>query len=131
MAGESALCKFRHLMKRHNFGDQMFYLANQYLAENGVRVNRGTIVDATIINAPASPRTGKTTGSGNTLDWQGRHQGYFGMKARTGVDSRTSLIRSVVATAANIHDSAVFGGLLHGQETRLWGDSAYSGSHLN
>ena len=42
-------------------------------------------------------------------------------------DSRTKLIHSVAATAANVHDSQVLPDLLHGQETRVWGDAAYSG----
>jgi IS5 family transposase len=49
------------------------------------------------------------------------------MKAHIGVDSRTKLIHSVTATAANVHDSQVWPRLLHGQETRVWGDAAYSG----
>jgi transposase, IS5 family len=49
------------------------------------------------------------------------------MKAHVGVDSQTKLIHSVAATAANVHDSQVLPKLLHGQETRVWGDSAYSG----
>ena len=49
------------------------------------------------------------------------------MKAHIGVDSRTKLIHSVVATPANVHDSQVLSDLLHGEETRVWGDSAYTG----
>jgi len=49
------------------------------------------------------------------------------MKAHIGVDSKSKLIHSVVATAANVHDSQVLDDLLHGEETRLWGDSAYAG----
>ena len=49
------------------------------------------------------------------------NQWYFGMKAHIGVDSRTKLIHSVAATAANVHDSQVLPDLLHGQETRVWG----------
>ncbi len=41
--------------------------------------------------------------------------------------SRTRLIHSVTATAANVHDSRVLEKLLHGGETRVWGDSAYAG----
>ena len=52
---------------------------------------------------------------------------YFGMKGHIGVDSQTKLIHSVAATAANVHDSQLLGDLLHGDETRVWGDSAYSG----
>src|SRR5512140_3488793 len=49
------------------------------------------------------------------------------MKSHIGVDSRTKLIHSVAATAANVHDSQVLPDLLHGQEARVWGDAAYSG----
>jgi IS5 family transposase len=55
------------------------------------------------------------------------NQWYFGMKAHIGVDSHTKLIHSVAATAAHVHDSQVLSELLQGQETRVWGDSAYSG----
>ena len=49
------------------------------------------------------------------------------MKAHIGVDSQTKLIHSEAATAANVHDSQVLPELLHGQETRVWSDAAYSG----
>jgi IS5 family transposase len=55
------------------------------------------------------------------------NQWYFGMKAHIGVDSRTKLIHSAAVTAANVHDSQVLEDLLHGEETRVWGDAAYSG----
>ena len=48
-----------------------------------------------------------------------------------GVDSKTKIIHSVVATAANVADSSVLPDLLHGEETRVWGDQAYKGqSHV-
>jgi IS5 family transposase len=53
------------------------------------------------------------------------NQWYFGMKTDIGVDSKTKMIHLVVATAANAHDSQVLEDLLHGEETRVWGDSAY------
>jgi len=49
------------------------------------------------------------------------------MKAHIGVDSQSKLIHSVAATAANVHDSQMLEDLLHGDETRIWGDSAYAG----
>ena len=55
------------------------------------------------------------------------NQWYFGMKAHIGVDSKTKLIHSVVATAANVADSTILPDLLHGDETRVWGDQAYRG----
>ena len=54
------------------------------------------------------------------------NQWYFGMKAHIGVDSKTKLIHSIVATAANEHDKHALPQLLHGNERRVYGDSAYS-----
>ena len=53
---------------------------------------------------------------------------YFGMKAHVGVDSKTKIIHTAVATAANVSDVAMFrADLLHGEETRVWGDGSVSG----
>jgi len=49
------------------------------------------------------------------------------MKAHVGVDSKTKIIHTAVATAANVADSTVLADLLHGEETRVWGDQAYRG----
>jgi IS5 family transposase len=60
----------------------------------------------------------------------GGNQWYFGMKAHVAVDSKTKIIHSVVATAANVADSTMLPDLLHGEETRVWGDQAYKGQSL-
>jgi len=124
---ETTICKFRHLMERHNLGDQLFHLVNDYLQENGLKVGRGTIVDATIINAPSSTKNQDKARDPDMHSTRKGNQWYFGMKAHIGVDSKSKLIHSVVATAANVHDSVVMEDLLHGEETRVWGDSAYTG----
>jgi len=124
---ETTICKFRHLLEAHNLGEQLFVLIGQYLDENGLKVSRGTIVDATIINAPSSTKNKRGERDPEMRQTKKGNQWYFGMKAHIGVDSGTKLIHSVVATAANVHDSRVLGDLLHGGETRVWGDSAYSG----
>ena len=124
---ETTVCKFRHLMEQHNLGDQLFHLVNQYLSENGMQVARGTIVDASIIHAPSSTKNKEKQRDPEMHQTRKGNQWYFGMKAHIGVDSNTKLIHSVVATAANVHDSVVLADLLHGNETRVWGDSAYTG----
>jgi len=53
---ETTICKFRHLLERHHLGDRLFELINEYLQENGMKINTGTIVDATIITAPSSTK---------------------------------------------------------------------------
>ena len=49
------------------------------------------------------------------------------MKAHIGTDTQTKLIHSVVASAANVHDSVALSDLLHGDETRVYSDKAYAG----
>ena len=124
---ETTICKFRHLLEAHELGAQLFRLIRTYLAEQGLQISRGTIVDATIISAPSSTKNLKQERDPEMHQTKKGNQWYFGMKAHLGVDSRTKLIHSVAATAANVHDSQVLSDLLHGQETRVWGDAAYSG----
>ncbi|BFU96879.1 MAG: IS5 family transposase [Nitrospira sp.] len=124
---ETTICKFRHLLEAHELGKQLFARIGTYLAAQGLTVSRGTIVDATIISAPSSTKNRTKERDPEMHQTKKGNQWYFGMKAHIGVDSRTKLIHSVAATAANIHDSQVLPKLLHGQETRVWGDSAYSG----
>jgi transposase, IS5 family len=124
---ETTICKFRHLLEAHDIGKQLFVRIGEYLAKQGLKVSRGTIVDATIINAPSSTKNRQKERDPEMHQTKKGNQWYFGMKAHIGVDSRTKLIHSVTATAANVHDSQALPELLHGQETRVWGDAAYSG----
>ncbi|MCS6305723.1 MAG: IS5 family transposase [Nitrospira sp.] len=124
---ETTICKFRHLLETHQVGKELFARIGAYLAAQGLKVSRGTIVDATMIAAPSSTKNRRKERDPEMHQTKKSNQWYFGMKAHIGVDSRTKLIHSVAATAANVHDSQVLPDLLHGQETRVWGDSAYSG----
>ena len=124
---ETTILNFRHLMERYNLGAEMFRLVNVYLAENGLKVNRGTIVDATIIDAPTSTKNKDKVRDPDMHQTRKGNQWYFGMKTHIGVDNQTKLIHSVAVTAANVHDSQLLGDLLHGDETHVWGDSAYAG----
>ena len=114
-------------MERHNLGDELFRLVNVYLAENGMAINRGTIVDATIISAPSSKKNKAKARDPDMHQVRKGNQWYFGMKTHIGVDSKTKLIHSIVVTPANCHDSQVLGDLLYREETRVWGDSGYAG----
>jgi len=124
---ETTVCKFRHLLEANDLGERLFVLIGEYLDENGMKVNRGTIVDATIISAPSSTKNEKGERDPEMHQTRKGNEWHFGMKAHIGVDSQTKLIHAVAATPANVHDSQMLGDLLHGEETRVWGDSAYSG----
>jgi IS5 family transposase len=124
---ETTVCRFRHLLEQHDLGSRLFEEVHRYLEAQGLKIARGTIVDATIISAPSSTKNADQARDPDMHQTKKGNQWYFGMKAHVGVDSQTKLIHAVVATAANVADSAVLADLLHGEETRVWGDQAYRG----
>jgi IS5 family transposase len=124
---ETTICKFRHILEEHDLGNRLFELIGEYLAENGLKVNRGTIVDATLINAPSSTKNEQKARDPEMRQTKKGNQWFFGMKAHIGVDSQTKMIHSMATTPANVHDSMMLPKLLHGNETRVWGDAAYTG----
>lgn len=124
---ETTICKFRHLLEKNNLAGALFGCVQIHLYDNGVRISTGTIVDATIISAPSSTKNEKQQRDPEMHQTKKGNQWFFGIKAHVGVDSKTKLIHSVVATAANVADSKVLPQLMHGDETRIWGDQAYRG----
>jgi transposase, IS5 family len=124
---ETTVCKFRDLLEEHQLGGQMLEAVNLYLQSRGVRITTGTIVDATIIHAPSSTKNREQQRDPAMHQTKKGNQWYFGMKAHVGVDSKTKLIHTVVATAPNVADATVLPELLHGEERRVWGDQGYRG----
>jgi transposase, IS5 family len=124
---ETTVCRFRHLLEEHDLGRRLFEEVHRHLEAKGIKIARGTIVDATIISAPSSTKNAEKARDPDMHQTKKGNQWYFGMKAHVGVDSRTKIIHAVVATAANVADSEVLPDLLHGEETRVWGDQAYRG----
>jgi IS5 family transposase len=124
---ETTVCKFRHLLERNGLGTRLFQEVGRYLQNQGLQVSSGTIVDATIISAPSSTKNASGKRDPEMHQTKKGKDWHFGMKAHIGVDKKTKLIHSVAATAANVSDGNMLEQLLHGQETRVWGDAAYAG----
>lgn len=124
---ETTVCKFRHLLERNKLGKTLLQAVNEYLRTNGIKIASGTIVDATIIGAPSSTKNKDGKRDPEMHQTAKGQQWYFGMKAHLGVDSQTKLIHTVCASAANVADALALPYLLHGNETRVWGDQAYRG----
>lgn len=124
---ETTICRFRHLLEQNQLGEALFAYILEYLETQGIKVGKGTIVDASIISAPSSTKNKDGTRDPDMHQAKKGNQWFFGMKAHIGVDSRTKLIHAVAATAANVHDATCLPDLLHGEETKVWGDAAYQG----
>lgn len=108
-------------------GKHILKIVNRHLERAGLRVHDGTIVDATIIQAPTSRKNKEEKPSPEMGSTKKGNQWYYGMKVHVGVDTETKIVHSVEVTAANVHDSQVVGQLLHGQERETYGDKAYVG----
>ncbi len=124
---ETTICRFRHLLETHDLGRRLFEEVHRHLEANGLKVSTGAIVDATIIHAPSSTNNADQARDPEMHQTRKGNQWYFGMKAHIGVDSKTKIIHSAAATAANVADCRLLPDLLHGEETRVWGDQAYRG----
>ena len=124
---ETTVCKFRHLLERNKLGKTLLKAVNQYLRENGIKIANGTIVDATIIGAPSSTNNKEGKRDPEMHQTAKGQQWYFGMKAHVGVDSKSKLIHTILVSAANVADVDALPYLLHGRETRVWGDQGYQG----
>lgn len=124
---ETTICKFRHLLERHELGRQIFERVGAHLQAKGFRLSTGTIVDATLIAAPSSTKNAKGQRDPEMKQSRKGKQWYFGMKAHVGVDAKSKLIHHVVSTSGAVSDGKMLPHLLHGKETAVWGDSAYTG----
>ena len=123
----TTLMNFRHLLEQNDLGAAMFTKVGTLLLANGMKLSGGTIVDATIIAAPSSTKNTDKARDPEMHQTKKGNQWHFGMKVHIGVDSKTGLAHSATVTPANVHDSQELPNLLHGNETRLYGDSAYTG----
>jgi len=123
----TTLLNFRHLLEQHQIGAALFARIGELLQANGMKLCGGTIVDATLIAAPPSTKNREHSRDPQMHQSKKGKQWYFGMKLHIGVDSQSGLVHSASVTSGNVHDSHELPNLLHGAETRLYGDSAYRG----
>ena len=124
---ETTILNFRDLLEEHELCESLFEEINRHLEFQGLRLREGTIMDASIIEAPSS-----TKNRGGERDPEMRktkkgNEWYFGMKVHIGADAETGVVHSVRTTPANVHDVTEAHRLLHGGEKRVWGDAGYQG----
>jgi IS5 family transposase len=119
---------FRHLMEKHELGAALLAkVVGELLQANGRRFSGGTIVDATLIEAPCSTQNREKARDPEMHSTKKGNPWHFGMKVHIGADSRTGSVHHASVTAAHIPDSHEVPNLLLGDEPRFYGDSAYRG----
>ena len=124
----TTIMNFRHLLEQHRLARQHFDAVNQWLSDAGIMMKQGTLVDATLIEAPCSTKNKHGERDGEMHQTKKGNQWYFGMKAHIGVDAKSGLTHSLETTAANEHDFNQVGNLLHGEEVFVFADAGYQGA---
>jgi IS5 family transposase len=124
---ETTILNFRRLLEKYELATGILAVINGYLGDRGLSLRQGTIVDATLINAPSSTKNKDGKRDPEMHQTKKGNQYYFGMKAHIGVDDESGLVHSVVGTAANVADVTQVDKLLHGEENMVGADAGYTG----
>lgn len=123
----TTLLKFRHLLEENDLNKAFFDAINRVMVASGHIMKGGTIVDATIINAPSSTKNAGKTHDPEMHQTKKGNEWRFGMKCHVGVDAGSGYVHSVEVTAANDHDVTVASKLLREDDEVVYGDSGYLG----
>lgn len=123
----TTLLKFRRLLLEHDLTRTLFDEIGIMLCQRGLLMKEGTIVDATIIEAPPSTKNAEKSRDPEMHQTKKGNEWHFGMKAHIGVDADSGLVHSLVGTAANESDVSQAHALLHGHEELAFGDAGYTG----
>lgn len=121
---ESTILRFRHLLERHQLTEAMFGAVRALLEDKQLLLKAGTIVDATIIEAPPSTKNAAQARDPERHQTKKGQTWHFGMKAHVGTDPQ-GIVHSLTTTAAHVADITMLPQLLHGEERVLYGDQAY------
>ena len=125
---ETTILNFRHLIEQNELAPEILASVNGHLSRKGLMVKRGTMVDATIIEAPTSTKNADGERDPEMRQTKKGNEWHFGMKAHIGVDVDSGLVHTVVTTPANESDVAQIDDLLHGKEETIHGDAGYLGA---
>ena len=124
---ESSILRFRHLLEEHGLADRILECVNGYLSGRGLVLKAGTIVDATLLEAPVSKKNKNKTRDPEMSSTRKNNKWHFGAKGHIGVQAQGKpIVHSVVFTTAKNHDITEVENLFHGEETAIFGDSGYT-----
>ena len=119
----TTLCKFRKLLNEHGLQKKFFEQVQELLAKEGKLVSGGTIVDATIVEAPNSTKNREKKRDPEMHSVKKNTKWYYGMRAHIGVDPLHGFVHTVISTAANEAECKVAPSLLRPDDTVVYGDA--------
>ena len=123
----TTLLKFRRLLEKHGLNKLFFEAINRVMVETGHMLKGGSVVDATIINAPSSTKNARKQRDPEMHQTKKGNEWRFGMKCHIGVDAFSGLVHTIETTPANVHDITVASKLIREDDEVVYGDSGYLG----
>ena len=128
----TVLNRFHGELVARGLMERLFGELDRQLEKAGVMLKRGTMLDATLIEAASAPGSSGSGGARPSRDPDAAFGGArkkgsftFGYKAHVGVDEGSGLIRTVITTPANVNDTVPADDLIRGDEKVVWADAAY------
>ena len=123
----TTLCKFRALLNENGLAEQIFENVKRMLDDTGKIMHGGTIVDATIIDAPSSTKNKEGKRDPEMHQVKKGNVWFFGERLHIGVDAGTGYIHSVKVTAANVNERDIVPRLVRVDDEVVYGDAGYCG----
>ena len=125
----SSIWRFREELAKRGLAKHLLAEVNRQLDAKGLILRRGTLIDATILEAAVRPPggdAGEVSGRDPQAGWTKKNgKSRFGYKAHAAVDEGSGLVRKAVMTPADVHDSVMGDGLVQGDEEAVYADKAY------
>lgn len=121
----TTLCKFRKLLNDNGLQKKFFDQVQELLAQQGKLVSGGTIVDATIVEAPSSTKNRDKKRDPEMHSTRKNTQWYYGMRVHIGTDPHYGFVHTLISTAANEAEVKVAPRLLRKEDTVVYGDAGY------
>lgn len=121
-----AVGDFRRALLALGLLSELFTRVNAQLERLGLILQEGTLVDATIIEAPLGTKRpdGTSTADPCATFTSKRGRTYFGYKGHIATDKR-GMVRDYVYDTARVHDSRHGDQLMAAEEREVYADSAY------
>jgi IS5 family transposase len=119
---DTTIVRYRDLFARHGLDKKLFQAFKEQLKRAGLILEKGTLLDATIKQAQATPKSQKDKDANFT---QKRNKKYYGYKGHIGMDSDSKIIHTTEFTEASVHDSEMFDHLVTGKERSIIADKGY------
>jgi IS5 family transposase len=125
----SSVWRFREQLARRGLAEALLAEINRQLDAKGLILRRGTLIDATILEAAVRPPggdAGEVSARDPQAGWTKKNgKSRFGYKAHAAVDEGSGLVREAVMTPADVHDSIKGDDLVQGDEAAVYADKAY------